>query len=50
MEEVFKKNKEMKNKDEPGRFELHKVERDSEGKERYIKTDEDEVLLKTKIS
>jgi len=27
-----------------GKFELHKVERDSEGKERYIKTEEDEAI------
>lgn len=32
-----------------GQFELRKVERDSEGKERYIKTDEDDAIFKGKI-
>ena len=27
-----------------GKFELHKVQRDSEGKERYIKTEEDDAI------
>ena len=50
MEEVFKQNKELKKNNQVGQFDLHKVERDSEGKERYIKADEDEVLMKSKIS
>ena len=32
-----------------GNFELRKVERDSEGKERYIKTDEEDAIFKGKI-
>ena len=27
-----------------GKFELHQVQRDSEGKERYIKTEEDDAI------
>ena len=38
-----------KPKDEAGKFELRKVERDSEGKERYIKTEEDDAIFQTKI-
>ena len=33
-----------------GKFELRKVERDCEGKERYIKEDEDDVIFKSKIN
>ena len=32
-----------------GQFELRKVERDSTGQERYIKTDEDDAIFKGKI-
>ena len=34
----------------PGKFELHRLERDSKGEERYFKTSEDETLMKTKIT
>ena len=34
----------------PGKFQLHKVERDSEGKERYIKTQEDDAIFKAKLA
>ena len=34
----------------PGKFELHKVERDSAGQERYIKTGEDEAIQRTRIA
>mmetsp|Transcript_5468 Transcript_5468/g.9256 ORF Transcript_5468/g.9256 Transcript_5468/m.9256 type:complete len:197 (-) Transcript_5468:455-1045(-) len=48
------KNKEMPKttadgKPMPGKFELHKVERDSTGKERYIKTGEDDAYFKAKM-
>lgn len=36
-------------KDTPGKFELRKVERDSAGQERYIKTPEDEAIYQAKI-
>ena len=41
----------QKNKtaDGKGKFELRKVERDSEGNERYIKTEEDAAILKAKM-
>ena len=32
-----------------GSFDVHKVQRDSEGNERYIKTEEDEAIMKAKI-
>ena len=32
-----------------GKFELRKVDRDSTGKERYIKTDEDDAIFKSKL-
>ena len=32
-----------------GKFELRKVHRDSTGKERYIKTDEDDAIFKSKV-
>jgi tetratricopeptide (TPR) repeat protein len=34
----------------PGKFELHKVDRDSTGRERYIKTSEDDALFRAKLS
>ena len=34
----------------PGKFELHRMEKDSKGEERYFKTSEDEALMKTKIT
>lgn len=34
----------------PGKFELHKVERDSAGKERYIKTSEEDAMFKAKMT
>lgn len=56
-EELLKRNKEMPEgavgpdgKKQPGKFELHRMERDSEGQERYFKTSEDETLMKTKIT
>jgi len=42
-------NNKAKGKDELGKFELRKVERDSEGKERYIKTEEEDAMFKTKM-
>jgi len=45
---MLRNNKELP-KDEQGKFELHKVDRDSEGKERYIKTEEDEAIYKAKV-
>ena len=37
-------------KDQPtGKFELRKIERDCEGRERYIKEDEDDAIFKSKI-
>ena len=45
---LLSNNKAM-DKDAAGKFELRKVERDSEGKERYIKTEEDDAIFKTKI-
>jgi hypothetical protein len=45
---LLERNKGME-KEELGKFELRKVERDSEGKERYIKTDEDDAIFQTKI-
>lgn len=32
-----------------GKFELRKIERDCEGRERYIKEDEDDAIFKAKI-
>ena len=52
MAEEFNKllqNNKSLDKDAAGKFELRKVERDSTGKERYIKTEEDDALFKTKI-
>ena len=50
--DAFQRNKEIDGKgNEAGKkFELHKRERDSEGKERYIKTNEDETIMKSKIT
>ena len=45
---MLQNNKDLP-KNEAGKFELHKVDRDSEGKERYIKTEEDEAIYKAKI-
>lgn len=36
-------------KDETGKFELRQVQRDSEGKERYIKAEEDDAIWKSKL-
>ena len=46
---LLKKNSEMPSKDKDGKntagkFELHKVERDSAGQERYIKTKEEDAI------
>ena len=46
---LLKKNSEMPTKDKDGKntagkFELHQVQRDSTGKERYIKTKEDDAI------
>ena len=43
--DMLKKNKTATD----GKFELRKVQRDSEGNERYIKTEEDEAIVKTKM-
>lgn len=43
---MLEKNKTAK---DSGKFELRKVERDSEGNERYIKTEEDAAILKAKM-
>lgn len=36
-------------KDELGKFELRKVDRDSTGQERYIKTEEDDAIFRNKV-
>jgi hypothetical protein len=47
-QKLLKENKNMP-KDQPGKFELRKMERDSTGKERYYKTEEDDAMNKAKI-
>ena len=38
------------NPDDAGKkFALHKMERDSEGNERYVKADEEETIMKQKV-
>ena len=54
-QKLLKNNKDLPSKGEdgkvtPGKFELHKVERDSTGQERYIKTKEDDAIQKAKIT
>ena len=47
---LLEENKAKSDKDQAaGKFELRKVERDSEGKERYIKTSEDDAMFKAKM-
>jgi hypothetical protein len=47
---LLEENKAKSDKDTAaGKFELRKVERDSEGKERYIKTSEDDAMFKAKM-
>ena len=47
---LLEENKAKSDKDAAaGKFELRKVERDSEGKERYIKTSEDDAMFKAKM-
>lgn len=52
---LLAKNRDLPDKEEDGKaptgkFELHQVQRDSEGNERYIKTDEDDAIFKTKLA
>ena len=51
-QELLQRNKDLdESKEGSGKkFELHKLQRDSEGKERYVKTSEDETILKSKIA
>ena len=55
-QDMLKRNKEApdarvtKNPNDAGKkFALHKMERDSEGNERYVKADEEETIMKQKV-